>query len=449
MKKESLKLLMSAFLIASVALVSQCSNDDSSDDSTDTQTAGQKAAACSGTTATAGCAIEGTWTSDFEVPADTEVYLRGKVTFSTGTTLTIGEGVTIKGVTGGSLSYLIIDQGADIIATGSALKPITFTSENAEGSRSKSDWGGVIINGEATINEGTGTADGEGDSGTYGGSTDTDDSGTMQYVRIMFAGRQFSESNELNGLCLQGVGSGTTLDYIQTHNNKDDGIEFFGGSVDISHLVTTYNGDDMLDCTYGWTGNGQYIITASIDGGDKAIEHDNNEGTPAATPNTNIKYANVTALADADGDDTARIRHGDIIVEFKNSYFYNGAGKETLDLDDQADVTVTYSLLEYHKTAVETGEGASLTVSNNTEVDSTGMAGDTEFIDSTLWSSASALATNGAAAFAPVASPTNTATPDTAQMAGVHSNITPANWIGAVQSSASNWAAGWTEFPAN
>lgn len=273
--------------------------------------------------------LEGTYTTDVTIAADTKVLLRGTVLFDSGATLTISNGVTLYGDPT-VFSYLIIDQGADIIANGTESSPITFTSILDAGSRSQQDWGGIIINGYAVINSGD-TAEGEGDSGEYGGTDDADNSGSLTYVRVMFAGKDFNSENELNGLALQGVGSGTVLSNLQFHNNKDDGIEFFGGKVDAHYIISTGNGDDQIDATEGWRGTVNYAIAAAIVG-DKGLEIDNNGSDNLAIPQTYAQWNNVTVVA---GDrDAARLREGssNIIVD---SIFASTTGgtKQAIDVD--------------------------------------------------------------------------------------------------------------------
>ncbi|MFP4485093.1 MAG: hypothetical protein ACLFO1_09600, partial [Spirochaetaceae bacterium] len=179
-----------------------------------------------------------------------------------GNTLEIEAGTTIKGeVDDETPGVLIITRGSDIDAVGTADKPIVFTSLNEPGERAAGDWGGLILNGYARVQGGY--AEGEGGTGQYGGgedSIDDDNSGTIKYVVVQFAGTLFSPDNELNGIVFQGIGSGTTVEYIQVHQNADDGIEFFGGSVQVKYYVGTGNQDDTLDGDDGWNGSAQFAI---------------------------------------------------------------------------------------------------------------------------------------------------------------------------------------------
>ena len=155
-----------------------------------------------------------------------EYLLRGAVFVKNGAILTIEPGVKIYGeqATNGTL---IIAQGSKIMAEGTASAPIVMSSDAFEGSRARGQWGGLIINGSAPTNQGV--TFGEGDTGAFGGNDPTDSSGVLRYVRVEYAGIEFSPDNELNGIAFQGVGSGTVVDHVQVHMNQDDGVEMFGG----------------------------------------------------------------------------------------------------------------------------------------------------------------------------------------------------------------------------
>ena len=169
--------------------------------------------------------------------------------------------------------------------------------------------GGVVINGYAPINdcpEGVsgGTADctkeGEANSGLFGGDNANDNSGVLRYVSVRFAGSNVDPENQRNGIAFQGVGDATTVEYVQVHNNRDDGVEFFGGTVDAKYIVLTGNADDSLDWTDGWTGRIQYLYIEQTDSADNAIEADNREGDEGAMPRSNPSIANMTVLGKPD-----------------------------------------------------------------------------------------------------------------------------------------------------
>ncbi len=189
------------------------------------------------------------------------------------TTLTIDPGAVIVGtgsVGGASDDYLIIHRGSDIDAEGAVDNPIRFQSmQSIDGTGgARAQWGGLYINGYASINNCGLVAPagqacmkyGEAGTGTYGGATDTDDSGILKYVTVANAGFAFTSTSEFNGIAFQGVGSGTEVDYIQVDSNQDDGVEFFGGTVNVKHVVLTANRDDSFDVTGGWSGAAQYVL---------------------------------------------------------------------------------------------------------------------------------------------------------------------------------------------
>jgi len=162
-----------------------------------------------------------------------------------------------------------------------------------------------VINGYAPINdcpEGAagGSADctkeGEANSGLFGGDQPNDSSGTLRYVSVRYAGSNVDPENQLNGIAFQGVGDGTTVEYIQVHNNLDDGVEFFGGTVNAKYVALTGNSDDSLDWTDGWVGKLQYVYIEQTDAGDSGIEADNREGDELATPVSNPSIANMTMV---------------------------------------------------------------------------------------------------------------------------------------------------------
>jgi hypothetical protein len=199
--------------------------------------------------------------------ADTTYTLKGFIHVTNGATLTIEKGTTIKGdfdVVGSSLFIL---RGARIIADGTADQPIVFTSSRAAGVRQPGDWGGLIIVGNAKINrsgsvevEGTNTS-AQNYSVLYsGGTADNDNSGSLSYVRVEFAGYAPALNFELNSFTFAAVGSGTKIHYLQSMASLDDAFEFFGGGLDGDHLVAYETGDDMFDMSEGFQGRLQYLI---------------------------------------------------------------------------------------------------------------------------------------------------------------------------------------------
>jgi hypothetical protein len=207
----------------------------------------------------------GDLTADRTLFADTLYVLSGYVKVADGATLTIEPGTTIVGDQAVAGSSLWILRGAKIDAQGTADAPIVFTSGNPEGSRAPGDWGGVLIIGNGIINRDPPvlTEGPQGVTETYSGGTDNaDNSGTLRYVRIEFAGFDVSNGagQELNSLSLYAVGSGTTLEYVQSLAGLDDSFEWWGGAVDGRYLVSYESGDDHFDWTEGYRGRNQFLI---------------------------------------------------------------------------------------------------------------------------------------------------------------------------------------------
>lgn len=217
--------------------------------------------------------ITGDITSNRTLYRDTTYTLKGFIHVANGATLTIQSGTTIKGDFNTLGSSLWIMRGAKIQAVGTADQPIVFTSSRAPGQRQIGDWGGLLIIGNAPINRsGAVEIEGSGTDGTTvvsgknyqvlysGGTTPTDNSGTLSYVRVEFAGFAPSLNNELNSFTFAAVGSGTRVSYVQALATLDDAFEFFGGGFDLDHMVAYEVADDMYDMSEGFSGRLQYIV---------------------------------------------------------------------------------------------------------------------------------------------------------------------------------------------
>lgn len=328
-----------------------CEEDDEGDESITPVDTGSDSESDTGTGAAAPidprcdattrvCIITGTLIDNEHWTADYKWLLRGGVFVgddTNRTVLTIDPGTTIYGESS-TLGMLVIRRNSQIIAIGTKEAPIVFTSANTPGTRARGDWGGLIINGRATINgcdEAPCEAAGEGGTGNYGGDNDADSSGVLKYVRVEFAGTQISPENELNGIAFQGVGAGTTVDYVQVHMNADDGIEFFGGTCSAKHLYLTGIGDDNLDWTDGWRGRVQYVVAQQYpDAGDQGIEADNNADNNTVTPVANPVISNVTLLGS--GSDNSDI--GMLLREGTRATIHNALvanfGDACLDIDN-------------------------------------------------------------------------------------------------------------------
>ncbi len=247
-----------------------------------------------------------TWTKN-------NVYqLQGLVFVDSLVTLTIEAGTVIRGTaTGlgvGTNASLIIQRGAQLIANGTPCNPIVFTSSNPAGSRTKGDWGGIIILGRALHNLGTQNLI-EGITATelrayHGGTNNADNSGSLKYVRIEYGGFVFALNNEINGLTMGSVGSGTTIDYVQTSFINDDAFEWFGGSVNCKHLVAYRCLDDDFDTDNGFSGLVQYglgikdpnISDVTAVSTSEGFESDNNATGTTATPKTSASFYNITQI---------------------------------------------------------------------------------------------------------------------------------------------------------
>lgn len=168
-------------------------------------------------------------------------------------------------------------------------------------------WGGLHICGKAPVNV-SGTAISEIGDATYGGNIVDDNSGILRYIRIEYAGYNFSEEKEANGFTFYGVGNGTTVEYLQAYMGSDDGFEWFGGTVNVKYLVSFGNSDDSFDWTQGWCGKGQYLVayqpTKDILGYDcdALIEADNSSDNFSATPVSHPVLSNLTLVGNNSAD---------------------------------------------------------------------------------------------------------------------------------------------------
>lgn len=283
-------------------------------------------------------------------------------------TLTVQPGVRVFGNSGAD--FLQVNRGSQLIADGTSTLPIIFTSRQdilgQATATSRGQWGGLIINGRAPINTcpgpgGVSTCEAqvEGSTGFYGGAEVNDNSGILRYVQVRHSGFEVTPNNELNGITLAGVGAGTTIDYVQVHNSSDDGIEWFGGTVNLKHIVATGVSDDSLDWSSGWTGNLQYaLVIQASDEGDHMWELDNLPSDQTKTPLTAPNVANFTLIGDP-GNDTAilqRVGVGGVSV--------NGVvtgSTRCLDIDDAATLQ---SGIAYHSVLL----GCSTTFNDDTNV---------------------------------------------------------------------------------
>lgn len=230
--------------------------------------------------------------------------LKGTVTIADGVTLTVPAGTILMGEKK-SKGTLLVLKGGKLMAEGTEAKPIVFTSNQAPGERDKGDWGGIVLLGKANCNQNNPAIEGISPSanfGTFQSSTnDNDNSGTLKYVRIEYAGIALTPNNETNSLTMGAVGNGTTIKYVQVSYGGDDGFEWFGGTVECSNLISYGTWDDDFDCDFGYSGKVQYALAvrdpfSADQSGSNGFEVDNDAGGNPTTPKTAAVFSNVTIL---------------------------------------------------------------------------------------------------------------------------------------------------------
>jgi len=418
------------------------------------------------------CVLSGTYTEDLTLVSGLDYVLSGKVVFgvdlgpdpsaplSTGdaAALTIEPGVTVMGEDSGS--YLVVTRGSKLNSNGTADAPVTFTASAPDTRNLDTDtalWGGLVINGRATINTCNGVntpceADGEGDSGLFGGTDDTDDSGQIFYTRVIYAGNPLTTTDELNGIAFQGVGSGTELDYIQVHNGADDGIEFFGGTAQAKHLVITGADDDSLDWTQGWRGKVQHLLIVQNPNQaatDQGIEADNfgdgNDFLPRAKPT----IANATILGSGAAGGESDI--GILLREGTAGNLYNVVvadfGDACLDIDQDAtftvsgadattltgDLTLQSTLLSTTCNTVYKDDG------NNFDLETWFLNQSNNFVAADTLTAAT-----GGADFKTYINGATENGATATDVSAVNSFFDATTHIGAVESAANDWVSGWT-----
>jgi hypothetical protein len=294
MKNQTLTFLLA---IASAIFVVSCTSDDSptftsactdgiqNGDETGVDCGGSSCSPCAANTE-----LSGDVTTDVVLDAALEYQLTSAYVVKSGGSLTIPAGTVIK-ATGGTAAYIAVAQGGKIYVQGTADKPVVMTSGAA--SPAPANWGGLVVCGNAPTNVGA-TATSEVADLTYGGMDVNDNSGSIRYLRLEYTGANFTPSKEFNGLSLFGVGSGTTVEYVQSYEGSDDGIEFFGGTVNGKYLISTNSQDDGIDFADGWAGTGEnWFVSGAAKAG---IEGSNNGDNGDATPVTNATLKNITVV---------------------------------------------------------------------------------------------------------------------------------------------------------
>ncbi|WP_375769778.1 hypothetical protein NR798_02510 [Archangium gephyra] len=414
-----------------------------------------------------------TWTAD-------KVYtLKGYIFVESGT-LTIEPGTTVVGEEG---SALVITRSAKLNAVGTAAKPIIFTSAKPEGERAAGDWGGVVLLGKARINVagGQNTIEGffatSGDDRTkYGGEDDAHDCGKLKYARIEFAGYELAEDNELNGLTTGACGSATEIDYVQVHKGADDGVEMFGGTANLKHIVITQPDDDGLDYDLGYSGKVQFLVVQQNDRvGNRAIEASGNKTTNTATPRSVPEIWNASFIGSNRAPATTGTKQEGLVfntgagIKLNNAIVAHFADK-AVDVDGAASAQLSESgNLSIRNTLFWQNKGntTSIDYSANPVKDA---AGTTTNPDATRLSDGSiykepeqllATVNNNQVVDPMLSAAVNAKTPDFKPAAESQALITSsaatppadgffdasAKFIGAVGSV--DWTAGWTAYPEN
>jgi hypothetical protein len=370
--------------------------------------------------------------------------------------LTVEAGVRIFASGGGD--YLLVNRGSQLFAEGSATQPIIFTSrQNVEGTTtldSQGQWGGIVLAGRApTANcqltapvTCTGTV--EGTSAFFGGNTAADNSGRLRYIQIKFSGFEISTGNELQGLTMAGVGSGTTVDHIQIYNSSDDGIEIFGGNVNLRHIVINGADDDGLDTDTGWRGGAQFgIVTQRAPGSTSRSAGFEFSSAPKTTPLASRyiskpNIANWTLVGRNSPTNAHTVAHFDTGTDptVINSVFTNVAGSASScldihDADTQTSAPTFNSVFMSCASPYRAGGFGSAAIftagTNNTEAGTSTLAAPAA---GTSLSNQVLTFINGAneTAVTPVAAAT------------IYPFFQNTTYIGAVQNAADTWWQGWT-----
>ncbi|WBL25958.1 hypothetical protein [Zunongwangia sp. HGR-M22] len=331
--------------------------------------------------------LKGEVRADVTITADSEWMLTGALRVVDGATLTIEPGVTIKAQAGGTEVYMAILQGAKIDAQGTAEEPITITSA-AENPRS-GDWGGLILAGYANINTGE-FAQTEVAEITYGGDNNEDNSGIIDYMIVEYTGARIGGTQEFNAITFYGVGSETSISNIMVRYGDDDGLEWFGGTVNVTNALVVNAKDDWFDWTHGWTGNGKnfYGIREfgfnDVTEDPRGIEADSNESNNDASPRSNPTIDGLTLYhqSTANMSDMIKIRRGSsatitnaVVAIFAAEDENAGTASDFIDLEDgsgngSSETSISVSALGGIDATAIKNVGATITVEDgNTGAD--------------------------------------------------------------------------------
>jgi hypothetical protein len=407
-------------------------------------------------TATDGQVLTGILSGASLIPAGITVYLDGVVYVAAGGTLTIGSGVTVKSKAG-TLAGLVISTGAKINAVGSESAPIVFTS--GEATPTPGDWGGIVLQGLSTWNIGGGTGVTEFDTGSHGGGANPvldDNSGTMKYMRVEFAGKKLTTTKEWNSFSFYSVGSGTTLDYLATVRSTDDGYEFFGGTVNAKHLVSHFCRDDAFDWTNGWTGKVQYAVGTAFealalkDSDMNGIEADNDATNNDVTPVSSPQWVNLTLISDNEtGYKYAMTLRRGTEAKFYNVLVENYAGKFFVD-NDLTLTNASNGKLKFEGSVFHNVGGATDLASAFIGRDN---AGATQTVNSAIYSSSNLYGTTNCVApttaYTNVAAKANQSFVPSADCGGTPINpnskdsfFETTDYVGAIKFGATDWTGG-------
>ena len=323
MNKLNFRTMRNKFLFAmtvAAALFTSCGEDGTSDiviNDNSVTTTNNNTTTGGGNTGNQGQAINltGSITADTILDIANTYTITGPTVVESGATLTIPPGMTIKAAATGADVYLAIAAGGKIIAEGTSTNPIVMTS--AAATPNAGDWGGLIILGNAPTNVvASGTATSEIGNLPYGGTNVSDNSGILRFVRVEYSGGKASGQSENNGISFYGVGNGTIVENIQVFAGKDDGVEFFGGTVNVSKVSVVDAEDDSIDWTEGYSGT---ITDAYVKHGpnhDKGIEADGyntdvgNLSNPIYFSKPTVTNLTIVGLGSGTGNEAIRLRAG-------------------------------------------------------------------------------------------------------------------------------------------
>lgn len=291
--------------------------------------------------------ISGRYSADLTLRKG-EYTLTGSLQMVAPATLTIEPGTEITAADNGEIIYILIEQGAKINAAGTASEPIVMTAEK----KKEGAWGGIHICGKAHSNAGSSNTSEIGNA-PYGGDQESDNSGVLKYVVVEYSGYALDSEHEANGISLYGVGNGTVISHVQVKDGSDDGIEFFGGSVNIDHCIVENCTDDSFDWTEGWNGKAEYIVAYQSVVCDCLMECDNNGDNNDAAPfsDPTIRYATFIGH-NSDGKDMGlRFRAGTFVnlsnalVTGKDKPIQLETPQTVASFGDGGESSITYTLI--------------------------------------------------------------------------------------------------------